>query len=98
MKYYLANVVIKEDSEEGYNISCPALQGCRAHGDTLKEAFDNIKEVLELHIIDRKECGEEIPLKVVHMVEPEIDSIPPMVDGTPTRCKVTVGVPPSIPA
>lgn len=34
-------VVIKEDLEDGgYNVSCPALQGCHSQGDTIEEAVD----------------------------------------------------------
>jgi antitoxin HicB len=42
-------VVIKEDLEDGgYNVSCPALQGCHSQGDTIEDALENIKEFVEL--------------------------------------------------
>ncbi len=41
-------VVIKKDLEDGgYNVSCPALQGCHSQGDTVEEARENIKDAIQ---------------------------------------------------
>jgi len=46
-------IVIRKD-EGGYFIaSCPSLKGCRSYGNTIEEAFDNIKECIQL-------CKEEL--------------------------------------
>jgi predicted RNase H-like HicB family nuclease len=40
-------VVIEEDPEDGgYVVHCPALKGCWSQGDTIEEAFGNIKEAI----------------------------------------------------
>ncbi len=42
-------ILIKPDLEDGgYNVSCPALQGCHSQGDTIDEALFNIREAIEL--------------------------------------------------
>ena len=93
VKRYLANIIIKDDPERGFNAYCPELQGCHVHGDTLEEAFKNIKEVIELHIIDRLECGEKIPLRVVKLQT--LDVVPEF-EKTPINCEVTIGIPSTI--
>ena len=53
--------VILERDEEGYFVSCPALQGCYSQGDTYEEAMANITDAMRLHLEDRLANGEEIP-------------------------------------
>lgn len=56
-KKYLFTIVIEKD-EDGYFAYCPQLQGCYAQGETYEEALENIKDVVKLHIEDRKETDE----------------------------------------
>jgi predicted RNase H-like HicB family nuclease len=53
--------VIVESDEDGYFVSCPALQGCYSQGETYEEAMTNIKDAVRLHVEDRLANGEEIP-------------------------------------
>jgi predicted RNase H-like HicB family nuclease len=53
--------VIVESDEDGYFVSCPALQGCYSQGETYEEAMANIKDAVRLHVEDRVANGEEIP-------------------------------------
>jgi len=53
--------VILESDEDGYFVSCPALQGCYSQGDTYEEAMTNIKDAIRLHVEDRLANGEEVP-------------------------------------
>jgi predicted RNase H-like HicB family nuclease len=53
--------VILEGDEDGYFVSCPALQGCYSQGETYEEAMANIKDAMRLHIEDRLANGEEVP-------------------------------------
>ena len=53
--------VILEIDEDGYFVSCPALQGCYSQGDTYEEAMANIKDAMRLHIEDRMESNPSIP-------------------------------------
>jgi len=61
MKSYRVSVVIEKD-KDGYYAFSPDLQGCYTQGDTFEEVITNIKDVVRLHIEDRLESGEEIPL------------------------------------
>ena len=53
--------VILEGDQDGYFVSCPALQGCYSQGETYEEAMTNIKDAMRLHLEDRLANGEEIP-------------------------------------
>lgn len=61
---HLTFPIIVEGDEDGYFVSCPALQGCYSQGDTYEEAVKNIKDAIRLHIEDRLADGEEIPKHV----------------------------------
>ena len=61
MKTYRFSVVIEKD-KEGYFACCPELQGCYTQADTYEEAIVNIKDAIRLHLEDREESKEEIPL------------------------------------
>ncbi len=62
---YKSTVVIEKDEDGIFIISCPAIQGCYTQGEALKEAINNIKDAIALHIRARKEIGEEIPIEVM---------------------------------
>jgi len=52
--------VIVESDEDGYFVTCPALQGCYSQGETYEQAIANIKDAIRLHVEDRLAAGEEI--------------------------------------
>jgi predicted RNase H-like HicB family nuclease len=52
--------IIVEGDQDGYFVTCPALQGCYSQGETYEEAITNIKDAIRLHIEDRQASGEEI--------------------------------------
>ena len=52
--------IIVEGDQDGYFVTCPALQGCYSQGDTYEQAVANIKDAIRLHIEDRMAEGEEI--------------------------------------
>ena len=58
---HLTLPIIVEHDQEGYFVTCPALQGCYTQGDTYEEAITNIKDAIRLHVADRLAAGEEIP-------------------------------------
>jgi predicted RNase H-like HicB family nuclease len=39
-------VVLVQDEDGGYIVSCPALPGCHSQGDSEKEARENIREAI----------------------------------------------------
>ena len=61
---YLTLPIIVERDEDGYFVTCPALQGCYSQGETYEEAVANIKDAIRLHVDDRLAEGEEIPQPV----------------------------------
>lgn len=61
MKRYRFSVVIEKD-KDGYFAFCPELQGCYSQEDTYEDVFENIKDAVRLHVEDRIESGEDIPL------------------------------------
>ena len=51
---YQIPVIIEEDPiAGGFVISCPSIQGCYTQGETIEEAMKNIKEVIELCLMDK---------------------------------------------
>ena len=58
MQKYL---VVFEKAKNNYSAYSPDLPGCIATGSTRKEAEDNIREAISLHIEGLKEDGLPIP-------------------------------------
>lgn len=61
MTVYRFSVVIEKDAD-GYFAFCPELQGCYTQGDSYEEVLENIKDAIRLHIEDRLESKEEVPV------------------------------------
>lgn len=64
MSTYKYRIVIEQDEDGIYIVTCPALQGCHSQGDTVDEAIENIKDAIRLHIEARKAIGEPVPIEV----------------------------------
>jgi predicted RNase H-like HicB family nuclease len=45
-------IIIEQDEDGIYILSCPILKGCHSYGATIDEAMDNIKEAIELCLED----------------------------------------------
>jgi len=58
---FILPVIIEKD-KDGYFAFCPDLQGCYTQGDTYEEVLSNIEDAIRLHIEDRLENGEPIPV------------------------------------
>ena len=41
-------VIIEQDEDEIYIVSCPVYKGCHSYGKTIEEALGNLKEVIEM--------------------------------------------------
>lgn len=65
MRNYKFRVIIEQDEDGVYIISCPSLKGCYSQGDTIEEAIENIKDAIRLHIEAREALGEPIPIEVL---------------------------------
>lgn len=67
MERYQFPIIIESDTD-GYFASCPSLQGCYTQGETYEEALENIRDVIKLHIADRRAAKEDIlPSKLVSL-------------------------------
>lgn len=53
--------IIVEKDEDGYFVSCQALQGCYTQAGTYEEALENIRDAIRLYLEDMIENGEEVP-------------------------------------
>ena len=56
-------VVVEKDQKNYFFVYAPSLQGCYTQGKSLEEALTNIREVIELHIEDRRALREALPLR-----------------------------------
>ena len=54
-------VVVEKDIDGSFFVFAPSLQGCYTSGQTLKEAFDNIKDAIQLHVVDRFATKDKVP-------------------------------------
>ena len=41
-------VIIERDEDGYYIVSCPLFKGCYTYGETIEEALENLKEVIEM--------------------------------------------------
>jgi len=41
-------IIVEQDEDNIYIVSCPAFRGCHSYGKTVDEALKNIKEVIGL--------------------------------------------------
>ena len=64
MTSYRFTIVMEQDEDSVYIASCPALQGCYSQGGTYKEAVENLKDAIHLHIEARREVGEPVPIEI----------------------------------
>ncbi len=48
-------IIFEPQEEGGYTAYVPKLPGCVSEGETYNEAYNNIKEALELYITTLKE-------------------------------------------
>ena len=59
MKKLHLPIMIELDEDGYFIVSCPVFKGCHSYGETIDEALENIKEVIEM-------CLEEQELEPVN--------------------------------
>jgi predicted RNase H-like HicB family nuclease len=67
--------VLRPEPEGGFTVRVPALPEIVSYGEDREEALAMAKDAIELCLIHRKECGEDIPDSdgmVVHSVSVSI--------------------------
>jgi predicted RNase H-like HicB family nuclease len=47
-------IIIEMDEDEYYIVSCPLFRGCHSYGETIDEALENIREVIEMCLEETK--------------------------------------------
>ena len=47
-------IIIEMDEDEYYIVSCPLFRGCHSYGETIDEALENIREVIEMCLDETK--------------------------------------------
>ena len=52
--------VITEKDKHGYFARCIDLEGCFAQGDTYEEVEKEIRDAIQLHLMDRENGGDEL--------------------------------------
>jgi len=55
-------VIVEVDEDGYYIVSCPLFKGCHTYGETIEEAMNNIREVIEMCL---EEEGIDKALKFV---------------------------------
>jgi predicted RNase H-like HicB family nuclease len=53
-------ILVEQDEDDFYIVSCPVFKGCHSYGATIEEALVNIKEVIDMCIEEEKEKASEI--------------------------------------
>lgn len=53
-------ILIEQDEDNFYIVSCPVYKGCHSYGATIDEALSNIKEVIDMCIEEEKEKTPQI--------------------------------------
>ena len=48
-------LIVEQDEDNIYLVSCPVFNGCHSYGKTIDEDLDNIKEVIEMCLEGKKE-------------------------------------------
>lgn len=48
---------VETDEDGVYIVSCLLFKACRSYGETIEEAMDNIKEVIEMCLEEERESG-----------------------------------------
>ena len=48
-------ILVEQDEDNIYIVSCPVFKGCHSYGSTIDEALSNIKGVIDMCIEEEKE-------------------------------------------
>jgi predicted RNase H-like HicB family nuclease len=48
-------ILIEQDEDNIYVVSCPVFKGCHSHGKTVDEALANIREVIDMCVEEAKD-------------------------------------------
>lgn len=60
-KIHFFPISIEPLEEGGFLATCQSLQGCFAEGNTYGQAIENIQDVIEIHIEERRKNSDTLP-------------------------------------
>ena len=66
-------VIVEQDEDNIYIVSCPAFKGCHSYGKTIDEAIDNIKEVIDIYLAEEKEKQSPATNRFIGFRELEVE-------------------------
>ncbi len=71
MKKLHLPIIIEVDEDGFYIVSCPMFKGCHTYGETIDEALENIKEVIELCLEETsiEELNEFVGFRELELVQ-----------------------------
>lgn len=61
-KSYHLPILLEQDEDSFYIVSCPSFKGCHSYGKTVEEAMSNIREVVAMCL------EEEEPQQLNHFI------------------------------
>jgi len=64
-------IIVEVDEDGYYIVSCPLFKGCHSYGETIEEALENIKEVIEMCL---EEEGLDEGLRFIGYREVEVEN------------------------
>ena len=53
-------ILVEQDEDNIYIVSCPVFKGCHSYGNTIDEALENIKEVIDICIDEEKDKVSQV--------------------------------------
>jgi len=53
-------ILIEQDEDDVFIVSCPVFKGCHSYGATVDEALGNIREVIDICINEDKEKASDL--------------------------------------
>lgn len=53
-------ILVEQDEDNFYIVSCPVFKGCHSYGSTIDEALNNIKEVIDMCVEEEQQKAGEI--------------------------------------
>ncbi len=74
MKKYTFTVIVEKDEDGFYVAEVPDLKGCYTQGETLEEALENIKEVIEMCLEADQEV-EHVNKEIVAIQKIEVEAL-----------------------
>ncbi|MBL0309562.1 MAG: type II toxin-antitoxin system HicB family antitoxin [Bacteroidetes bacterium] len=62
-------ILIEQDEDDVYIVSCPSFKGCHSYGKTVEEALKNIREAIDLCMEDEPalEINKFIGFRELHV-------------------------------